>query len=143
MRLEVTPNQLNKLFVLYTLTSFGNVKYIGVCKFEDILLIKAPRKKRTFAAELPDPLPMVIDVLTSGTAEHCRQSEVQWLLLNPWPPLVEYVTCVTTGEMFPSVRETASAHGCNPSALRNHLAQRAGYPNVKGRVYRYGVTNNA
>jgi hypothetical protein len=48
------------------------------------------------------------------------------------------VMCDQTGEIWPSARAAATAHGLTPSALSNHLARKAGFATVRGKTYKYG-----
>lgn len=140
MQFTATPDQYRDLNVFYTLTdSAGVVQFTGTDKLENVLQLKAARKKRGFENVFVAGQVVTTTVLQYGTQDECRAAELQWLRKNPWPALTGYCVCIDTGEQFSSVTEAAHAHGISGSALYNHLNGRSGYSSVKGRTYRKGI----
>ncbi len=148
----IEPDQMARAWVVYKLKdAAGAVQFVGHCRLSQIAGVPDARANNYFRAIFPPGRPMTVEVINILYARHHAQNELwKYLRENGRPFMLAHgthqslksvpVVCEQTGEKFASIQDACKAHGLTPSALSNHLAQRAGYQSVKGKTYSRGVS---
>lgn len=140
----------NPFVVYHLLDGGGNLQFIGVCKFSQLLSTPDARKSPVFKKIFPNQSRMTIHIdkffekksdATNYYWEWFKETVDKPLMMTHKVRSLRptKVRCVDTGEIFQNATQAAMDAGVSQPYMSRHLARDPSVVRVGGRIYEWAV----